>query len=210
MKIEKLNKGNIKEFIRDMKLNDTSNLEANINRSELYAIKIDDIFYLGFDSLAQLDTIAILYYNPKISTEMFYKCMDFLDKSIVVQKHLIVEVFDNKYIKLLEEKYRCKEVFVTYSTTDEKLNDYNVINIRNEKEKFIQIEMMSIKYFSSNDMVVCNLVKQNIQDENIISDLHNKFTDLGVKYISFIVSLDKLEYFNNMGYECLKKSYVIN
>lgn len=210
MKIEKLNKDNIKEFIRDMKLTDTSNLETNINKIELYAIKFDDIFYLGFDSLAQLDTIAILYYNPKMSMEVFYKCMDFLDKSLVVENHLIVEVFDDKYMKLLDEKYRCKELYVTYSIFDDKIDCYSIINIRNEKEKFIQIEMMSIKYFSSNDMVVCNLVKQNIQDENIISDLHNKFTDLGVKYISFIVSLDKLEYFNNMGYECLKKSYVIN
>ena len=208
MKIEKLNKDNIKEFIRDMKLTDTSNLESSINKRELYAIKNDDIFYLGFDSLAQLDTIAILYYNPKMSNEIFYKCMDFLDRSIVVQNHLIVEVFEDKYIKLLDEKYRCKELFVTYSTTGKKLNHCNVINFENEK--FIQIEMMSIKYFSSSDMAICNLVKQNIQDENIILDLHNKFTDLGVKYIGFIVSLDKYDYFNGLGYECVRKSYVIN
>lgn len=210
MKIEKLNKGNIKEFIKDMKLTDTNNLEVNINKSELYAIKIDDIFYLGFDSLAQLDTIAILYYNPKMSSEIFYDCMDFLDKSIVVQNHLIVEVFDDKYMKFLDEKYRCKEAFVTYSISCNKINDNSIINFRNEKEKFVQVDMMSIKYFASNDMVICNLIKQNIQDENIILDLHNKFTDLGVKYVSFIISLDRIEYFNNMQYECLRKSYVIN
>lgn len=210
MKIEKLNKDNIKEFIRDMKLTDTSNLETNINKSELYAIKNDDIFYLGFDSLAQLDTIAILYYNPKMSTEMFYKCIDFLDKSIVVQNHLIVEIFDDKYMKLLDEKYRCKELFVTYSISDNNINNYDIINFRSEKEKFVQVEMMSIKYFSSSDMSICNLVKQNIQDENIILDLHNKFTDLGVKYVGFVVSLDKFDYFNSLGYVCLRKSYVIN
>jgi len=208
MKIEKLNKDNIKEFIRDMKLTDTGNLESNINKSELYAIKVDDIFYLGFDSLAQLDTIAILYYNPKMSTETFYKCMDFLDKSIVVQNHLIVEILDDKYMKLLDERFKCKELFVVYGTSNEKLNHYKAFNF--EKEEFIQVDMMSIKYFSSSDMVICNLIKQNIQDENIILELHNKFNDLGVKYVEFIVSLDKFDYFCNLGYSCLKKSYVIN
>ena len=44
MKIEKLNKDNIKEFIRD--IDAAEEIELNINKLEYYAVKEDDIYLL--------------------------------------------------------------------------------------------------------------------------------------------------------------------
>ena len=208
MKIEKLNKDNIKEFIRNMKLDNAENLELNINKSELYGVKKDDIFCLGFDSLTLVDTIAILHYSPKMSNDLFYECIDFLDRSLVVENHLIIEIYSEKYMKLLDEKHKCKDILVTLVLNKD--NTYDDINENVKmKEKFIDIEMKSIKYNSSKDMVVCNLVKQNIQDENMIRDLHNYFNNLDIKVINFTIFNDSFDYFKSLGYECLSKSYVI-
>ena len=207
MKIEKLNKDNIKEFIRDMKLTDTENFELNIDKNEFYGIKSDDMFLIGFDSLSFVDTIAILHYNPKLSDELFLECIDFLNRSLVVQSHLIVEVFDDKYMKLLDEKYKCKEMEVllelvpgSYDYTSEKSS---------VKEKFIDIEMNSIKYNCFKGDIVCNFVKQNITNEKLILDLHNYFISLDVNYISFTIYADSYEYLKSLGYNCLCKRYII-
>lgn len=210
MKIEKLSKDNIKEFIRDMKLECTENLERNVNKSEFYGVKKDDIFCLGFDSLSLIDTIAILNYNPKLSSEDFYECIDFLEKSLVVENHLIIEVYNDKYMKLLDDKYRCKEVVFSLGlnnnvVTAEKISGENLLM----REELASVEMKSIKYFVSSDMVVCNLVKQNIQEEKIFSLLHEKFVNLDISYINFTVLPDSCIFFEELGYRCMSKSYVI-
>ena len=212
MKIEKLNKDNIKEFIRDMKLSGATaeDLELSVSKKELYGIKKDDTFYLGFDSLTQIDTIAILYYSSKLTNELFYECVDFLNKSLVVENHLIIDVYDEKHMKLLDDKYKCKEVCAGFAL------DGNIINREDVsgsnvlmREKLIDIEMKSIKYYISKDMVICNLIKQNIQNEKIFFDLHNEFVNLNVKYVNFTIYPDSFDYFKTLGYECLSKSYVI-
>jgi len=210
MKIEKLNRDNIKEFIWDMKLECSENLERNVNKSEFYGVKKDDIFCLGFDSLSLIDTIAIINYNPKLSVEDFYECINFLEKSLVVENHLIIEVYDDKYMKLLEEKYRCKEACFSLKTegtvvSREDITGDNILM----KEDIVEIEMKSIKYFTSKTMIVCNLVKQNIQEERIFSELHEKFINLDVDYINFTVFPDSSSYFKGLGYQCMSKSYVI-
>lgn len=210
MKIEKLNKDNIKEFIRDMKLNDVENLEHNVDKSELYGVKIEDTFYMGFNSLSFVDTIAILNYSPKLSDELFYECISFLNKSLVVDNYLIIEVYNDRYMKLLEDKYKCKEIKVTLVVNSNASNDLEVSSDKLfMKEKFVDLEMNSIKYNYSKDMVVCNLVKQNIQDEKMILDLHEYFKDSGVNVISFIIYEDSYLYLESLGYKCLFKSYVI-
>ena len=207
MKIEKLNRDNIKEFIKDMKLDDTENLELNIDKNEFYGVKNNDMFLIGFNSLSFVDTIAILYYNPKLSGEMFSECIEFLNRSLVVQNHLIVEVFDDKYTKLLDEKYRCKEMDVlielvngSYKYTNEKTN---------VKEKFIDIEINSIKYNTFKGDIVCSFVKQNITDEKLILDLHNFFTSLDVNYVLYTIYEDSYEYLESLGYKWICKRYVI-
>lgn len=210
MKIEKLNKDNIKEFIRDMKLNDDGKLELSVNKNEFYGVKKDDTFCLGFDSLTQVDTIAILNCSPKLTNDDFYECIDFLDKSLVVENHLIIDVYDDKYMKLLDDKYKCKELTVSLASdgsvvTREDISGNNILI----KEKFAEIDMRSIKYYTSKDMIICNLVKQNIQDETVILGLHNEFMNLDIKYINFTVFPDSVDYFKTLGYKCMCKSYVI-
>ena len=144
MKIEKLNKENVKEFIRDMKLEDTEDFELDIDKNEFYGVKNEDMFLIGFDSLSLVDAIAILHYNPKLSVETFYDCIDFLNKSLVVQNHLIIEVFNKKYAELLDNKYKCKEMDVILELVN---GSYNRTNERsNVKEKFVVIK---INEFSS-------------------------------------------------------------
>lgn len=209
MKIEKLNKDNIKEFIRDMKLDNAEDLELNVDKSELFAIKNDDIFCLAFDSLSQVDTIAILYYSPKLSNELFYECINFLNRSLVVENHLIIEVYDNKYMKLLDDKYKCKDILVTLNLSKENFEYKNIISEKTMKEKFIDIEMKSIKYNFLKDIVLCNLVKQNIQDEKMINDLHDYFVKSNVNSVNFVSYPDNFEYFKELGYDCFSRSYVI-
>lgn len=211
MKIEKLNKENIKEFIRNMRLDDNADkIIKNIDKSELYAIKKDDTFYLCFNSLGTIDMIAILYYSPKLTSELFYECIHFLNKSLVARNHLIIEIYEEKYMKLLDDKYKCREVTVSLSTDGSIINgeDISGNNIL-MKEKFIDIEMRSIKYFNFKDMIVCNLFKQNIQDEKVINNLHDDFVNRSVLYVNFTIFPDSLQYFESLGYKCMCKTYVI-
>lgn len=207
MKIEKINKDNIKEFIRDLKLEGAENLELNINKSELYGVKKDDTFCLGFDSLTDVDTIAILHYSPKMSNELFHESIEFLNRSLVVENHLIIEIYNEKYMKFLDEKYKCKEMHVILELSKDSYE--HVIEKTSKKEKFIDIEMNSIKYNYSQGNVYCNFVKQNIFSEKLMLDLHNFFIGLGVDYISYTIYEDSYEYLKLLGYKCLYKSYVI-
>ena len=210
MKIEKLSRDNIKEFIWDMKLSDKKDLERNVNKREFYGVKKDDVFCLGFDSLSFVDSIAIINYNPKLSEEDFYECIDFLEKSLVVENHLIIEINNEKYMNLLEEKYRCKEAVFSLGLDGNDVPLEKIFcNNSMMKEELIEIEMKSIKYFSSNDVIVCNLARQNIQEEKTIFELHNNFVNFGVNYINFTVLPDSSSYFKELGYTCVKKSYVI-
>ena len=84
------------------------------------------------------------------------------------------------------------------------INDKYVV-----KEKFIDIEMKSIKYNYSNDMVICNLLKQNIHDERILIALHEHFKNLNVNSINFFIYSDCYECFKTLGYNIVCKSYVI-
>lgn len=207
MKIEKLNKENIKEFIRDMKLENTENFELNIDKNEFYGVKNEDMFLIGFNSLSMVDTIAILHYNPKLSAEVFYECIDFLNKSLVVQNHLIIEVFNKKYIELMDNKYKCKEMDVMLELV---LDSYSYTNEKpNVKEKFVDIEMNSIKYNYFKDDIVCNFVKQNITDEKLILDLHNFFAELDINYILYTIYEENYEYLESFGYKLLCKRYII-
>ena len=210
MKIEKLGKDNIKEFIRDMKLDDTDSILFDVNKKELYGIKKDDTFCLGFDSLSQIDTIAILYYGPKLSSEAFYDCIEFLDNSLVVENHLIIDVYDEKHMKLLDDKYKCRDITVSLALDGSVVHREDVSgDFVLVREKIIDIEMKSIKYYTSKNMIICDLVKQNIQDEKVINDLHSNFVKENVNYVGFTVFPDSLEYFKNIGYQCMSKSYVI-
>ena len=207
MKIEKLSKDNIKEFIRDMKLDNADDLELNIDKNEYYAVKNEDFFLIGFNSLSLIDTIAFLFYSPKLSNEMFYECIDFLNKSLVVQNHLVIEVFNYKYAKLMGDKYKCKEMDIILEFVS---GSYTYNNEKsNVKEKFVDIGVNSIKYNCFKGDVVCNFVKQNITDEKLIFDLHNFFAELDINNVLYTIYEDSYEYLKLLGYKWLCKRYIV-
>lgn len=206
MKLEKLNKNNIDEFIEKMEISDDefiSELKKNVDKKELFTVVEDDMYYIGFESKMDTDTIAIMYFNKKLTDERFYECIMYLNNILVVDSHLIILVFDDKYMDLLNEKYKCKEIFVTYGKKSDDIDS-------NLKENYAELGMNSIKYYGSKNMVTCNLVRQNIQDEKMILDLHNYFVDKNKNIINFIIFSDSFEYLKSLDYVCVSKSFVIN
>ena len=64
MKIEKLNKENIKDFLGDLSIEDVY-LESNVNKLEVFGIKEDNTFYMAFEMVLDDGRIAIKYINNK-------------------------------------------------------------------------------------------------------------------------------------------------
>ena len=78
------------------------------------------------------------------------------------------------------------------------------------KEELAEIDMYNIRYLSSKNEIVCNLVKQNIQDERIILELNSKFITMNSSIISFIINDNMIELFTKeLGYDVVYKSFVI-
>ena len=78
------------------------------------------------------------------------------------------------------------------------------------KEELAEIDMYNIRYLSSKNEIVCNLVKQNIQDERIILELNSKFITMNSSIISFIINDGMIELFTKeLGYDVVYKSFVI-
>lgn len=201
MKIEKLDKENIKDFIGDLNI-DAAYLESNINKLEVFGIKEENTFYMAFEMVIDDDRIAIKYINNKLSSDKFYECIDYLNNSLSYNNHLIINIYDKYYSDILGEKYRCKDVYVS-------LND-NVIYNRDLKEEYAEIDMMNIRYYASfNGVVICNLIRQNIQDENIINRLDEYLKNKNYNNIIFVVYDSIVNILENLGYKVIYKSYVI-
>ena len=200
MRIEKLNKENIKDFLGDLNIEDAY-LENNVNKLEVFGIKEENTFYLAFEMVLDDDRIAIRYINSKLTTDKFYECIDYLNKSLVVNTHLIINIYDNYYGNILGERYRCKDEYVSLTG--------NIVDNRNMKEEYAEIDMMNIKYYTSSGNALCNLVRQNIQDEDVINRLHEYFNSNNYDNVVFIINdlLDGI--FENLGYKFVYKSYVI-
>ena len=201
MKIEKLNKENIKDFLGDLNIED-SYLESNVNRLEVFGIKEENTFYMAFEMVLDDDRIAIKYINSKLSSDKFMECISYLNNSLVVNSHLIINVYDRYYCDILSEKYRCKDVYVSL--------DGDMVDNRNAKEEYAEIDMMNIRYYTSNGNILCNLVRQNIQDENVIKRLDEIFRNMGVNNVCFVI-YDLLEpIFENLQYKVVYKSFIID
>lgn len=201
MKIEKLNKENIDAFIRDLSLNEANDLEKNIDKVSYFGIKNDNTFIMGFDALSDEDKIAIIYVRNKIKENEVKDCISFLTKSLSFNNYLIIDVFDKKLISVLDSVYKVKEVGVS-------LTGY--IENNNLKEKLVDIEMKTIRYFAFKKMFYCNLVRQNIQDETTISMIDNYFKKQDFDNISFIIFEKNVEFFNELGYSIVYKSYIVS
>ncbi len=200
MRIEKLNKENIKDFLGDLNIEDAY-LENNVNKLEVFGIKEENTFYLAFEMVLDDDRIAIRYINSKLTTDKFYECIDYLNKSLVVNTHLIINIYDNYYGNILGERYRCKDEYVSLTG--------NIVDNRNMKEEYAEIDMMNIKYYTSSGNCLCNLVRQNIQDEVVINRLNEYFNSNNYDNVVFVIN-DLLEpIFEDLGYKVVYKSYVI-
>lgn len=202
MKIEKLNKDNIKEFVRD--IDTASEIELLVNKLEYYAVKEDDVYLLAFEMLSDDDKISIKYVNAKVKDDKFLDIVKFLNNILVVKTHLIIDLYDDKYMDILSNNYKCKEIYV--SLIKDNITDSN----SKYKEELIEIDMYNIRYLSSRNEILCNLVKQNIQDDKIILELNSRFISMNSSVISFIINDSMLELFTNeLSYDVIYKSFVI-
>lgn len=202
MKIEKLNKDNIKEFVRD--IDTASEIELLVNKLEYYAVKEDDVYLLAFEMLSDDDKISIKYVNTKVKDDKFLDIVKFLNNILVVKTHLIIDLYDDKYMDILSNNYKCKEIYV--SLIKDNITDSN----SKYKEELIEIDMYNIRYLSSKNEILCNLVKQNIQDDKIILELNSRFISMNSSVISFIINDSMLELFTNeLSYDVIYKSFVI-
>ena len=202
MKIEKLNKDNIKEFIRD--IDNAEDIELNISKLEYYAVKEEDIYLLAFEMLSDDDRISIKYINNKVKEEKFLGIINYLNNILVVKTHLIIDLYVDKFMNVLDNKFKCKEVYVSL------VKDNIIDNNSKYREELVEIDMYNIRYLFSRNEIICNLVKQNIQDERLILELNSKFITMDNSVISFIISDDMIDLFTKeLGYDIIYKSYVI-
>ena len=201
MKIEKLDKDNIEEYIRDMKLVDTDNLRNNINKLNEFGIKKDDKFVFSF--IPYDDFIGVSFGNYKIDDILVKEIFNFLNNNLSFDGHLLVEVYNNKVIDVMDSLYRVKNINVNKIIKD---GDDNSL----QKEKYADIDMRSIKYFDSKNNIFCNLYSQNIQDEDVIKKLDKFFIENNANSIDFCILPDSLEYMESLGYKCNSKLYIID
>lgn len=202
MKIEKLNKDNIKEFIRNIDI--AEDIELNISKLEYYAVKEEDIYLLAFEMLSDDDRISIRYINNKVKEEKFLDIINYLNNILVVKTHLIIDLYVDKFMNVLDNKFKCKEVYVSL------VKDNIIDNNSKYREELVEIDMYNIRYLFSRNEIICNLVKQNIQDERLILELNSKFITMDNSVISFIINDDMIDLFTKeLGYDIIYKSYVI-
>lgn len=202
MKIEKLNKENINEFIKSMNLDDDT-LVSDINKREYYGVKDDANYLIGFVIEPEDDVITIKYDNAKVNSDSYLSIIKFLKENMVVKNHLIIKVFNSKRMKVLDEVFKCREVHLVLKNCDEEVAS-GVL-----KEKYADIDMMSIRYNMSKEEIVCNLVRQNIQSEDVICKLHEFFMSLDIGMVEFVVTMDNYDYLTSLGYKCDCKYYVL-
>lgn len=201
MKIEKLDKDNIEEYIRDMKLVNTDNLRNNINKLNEFGIKKDDKFVFSF--IPYDDFIRVSFGNYKIDDILVKEIFNFLNNNLSFDGHLLVEVYNNKVIDVMDSLYRVKNINVNKIIKDDDDNS-------SQKEKYADIDMRSIKYFDSKNNIFCNLYSQNIQDEDVIKKLDKFFIESNANSIDFCILPDSLEYMESLGYKCNSKLYIID
>ena len=201
MKIEKLDKDNIKEYIRDMKITCASNMEENVGKLNEFGIKKDDKFIFSF--FLSDNCICASFGNSKVDDSLVKEIFSFLNSNLSFDGHLLVLIEQNRVMDIMDSLYRVKDVSVSKKIRDVSFNSQM-------REKYAEIDMRSIKYCASKEYVSCNLYSQNIQDEEVIRKLDDYFSILDVGCINFTILPDSLSYIESLGYKCDSKRYVIN
>ena len=146
----------------------------------------------------------MLYLGDQYQSDTLFININYLNNILVVKTHLIIDLYNDKYMNVLSNNYKCKEIYV--SLMKDNVTDSN----SKYKEELAEIDMYNIRYLSSKNEIVCNLVKQNIQDERIILELNSKFITMNSSIISFIINDGMIELFTKeLGYDVVYKSFVI-
>jgi len=156
---------------------------------------------MSFIVLSEEDCIAIKNISKKLSDDKFLEFIEYLNNSLVSKTHLIIRIYDDKYMKILGRNYKCKDMFISLEREEV---DTNL------KEKYAEVDMYNIRYLYSKKDIVCNLIRQNIQDISIINRLHDYFVMLDTDNVSFIIYEDLYELLEGLGYKSIYKSYIIN
>ena len=193
MKIEKIDKDNIKEYVRDLCI-DITYEDEKLVISNTFGVKQDDKFLFGFTSLIEEDLISITFGENKVDDVIVKGCIDFLNNSLSFNSHLAIQADDDNLIDIMDDLYRIKLISV--------FKGISINNIIPSKEKYADIDMRSIKYFYSKNDIVCNLYSQNIQDEEIIKRLDEFFNDGNYSSVEFIIVPDSFNFMKELGYKC--------
>ncbi len=201
MKIEKIDKDNIKEYVRDLCI-DITYEDEKLVISNTFGVKQDDKFLFGFTSLIEEDLISITFGENKVDDVIVKGCIDFLNNSLSFNGHLAIQADDDNLIDIMDDLYRIKLISV--------FKGISINNIIPSKEKYADIDMRSIKYFYSKNDIVCNLYSQNIQDEEIIKRLDEFFNDGNYSSVEFIIVPDSFNFMKELGYKCKSKRYIID
>lgn len=201
MKIEKIDKDNIKEYVRDLCI-DITYEDEKLVISNTFGVKQDDKFLFGFTSLIEEDLISITFGENKVDDVIVKGCIDFLNNSLSFNGHLAIQADDDNLIDIMDDLYKIKLISV--------FKGISINNIIPSKEKYADIDMRSIKYFYSKNDIVCNLYSQNIQDEEIIKRLDEFFNDGNYSSVEFIIVPDSFNFMKELGYKCKSKRYIID
>ncbi len=201
MKIEKINRDNIKEYVRDLGIDILYEDEKEIMNGT-FGVKNENRFLFGFASLNEEDLISINFGNNKIDSSIVKKCIEFLNNSLSFNGRLIILANDDNLIKIMDDLYRVKMISVFKGVC---INDSIPT-----REKYADVDMKSIKYFYSKNDIACNLYAQNIQDEEIIKKLDEYFNDDNYASVEFIIIPDSFNFMKELGYKCKSKRYVID
>ena len=178
MKIEKINKDNIKEYIRDMGI-DITYVDEKQLINNTFGVKKDNKFLFGFVSLSEEDLISITFGDNKIDDVIVKECVNFLNSNLAFDGRLSILVNEDNLINIMDDLYKVKMISVFKGIIDS--------DSIPTKERFADIDMKSIKYFYSKNDIVCNLYAQNIQDENIITKLDDFFDNNNYSLVEFII-----------------------
>ena len=138
MKIEKINKDNIKEYIRDMGI-DITYVDEKQLINNTFGVKKDNKFLFGFVSLSEEGLISITFGDNKIDDVIVKECVNFLNNNLAFDGHLSILVNEDNLINIMDDLYKVKMISVFKGIIDS--------DSIPTKERFADIDMKSIKYF---------------------------------------------------------------
>ena len=117
-----------------------------------------------------LRVVSIKYINNKVKEEKFLGIINYLNNILVVKTHLIIDLYVDKFMNVLDNKFKCKEVYVSL------VKDNIIDNNSKYREELVEIDMYNIRYLFSRNEIICNLeIKKHLIDYLTILELQELF-----------------------------------